>query len=124
MLKWTVFLGLPLTGLQIRMHNGKLVFLFLNQYIYCGYSKEVSSHSFEPPKHICLGIKENRHFYAHFFLLNWTYGYHPSPPPPTITTFVLVMFLGSQQDEPSSDSPQESRLIRVHSVLIPSLECT
>ena len=30
------------SGLQIRVLNGKLFFLFLNQNIFCGYSKELS----------------------------------------------------------------------------------
>ena len=41
-------------GLQIRVCNGKLFFLFLNQNICCGYSKEPSHRdgSFEHPKHM------------------------------------------------------------------------
>ena len=42
------------TGLQIRVCTGKLFFLFLNQNICCGYSKEPSQWdgSFENPKHM------------------------------------------------------------------------
>ena len=41
-------------GLQIRVHTGKLFFLFLHQNICCGYSKELSQwdSSFEHPKHM------------------------------------------------------------------------
>ena len=41
-------------GLQIRLRNWKLIFLFLNQNICCGYSKELSrwDGSFEHPKHM------------------------------------------------------------------------
>ena len=43
-----------LTGPQIRVRNRKLFFLFLNQNICCGYSKEPSQRdgSFELPKHM------------------------------------------------------------------------
>ena len=44
------FLGT--SGPQIRVCNGKLFFLFLNQNIYCGYSKEPSHASLEHPKHM------------------------------------------------------------------------
>ena len=39
---------------QLRVRNGKLFFLFLNQNICCGYSKEPSrgDGSFEHPQHI------------------------------------------------------------------------
>ena len=42
------------SGLQIRVCAGKLFFLFLNQNICCGYSKEPShwDGSFEHPKHM------------------------------------------------------------------------
>ena len=45
---------MPGLGLQIRVHNQKLIFLFLNQNICCGYSKEPSQgdSSFEHPKHM------------------------------------------------------------------------
>ena len=41
-------------GLKLRVHNEKLIFLFLNQNICCGYSKELSQWegSFEHPKHM------------------------------------------------------------------------
>ena len=41
-------------GLQISVHNQKSIFLFLNQNICCGYSKELSrwEGSFEHPKHM------------------------------------------------------------------------
>ena len=43
-----------LTGLQINVRTWKLFFLFLNQNICCGYSKEPSQWdgSFEHPKHM------------------------------------------------------------------------
>ena len=40
--KKTLFYGLHVSGPQIRVCNGILVFLFLNQNICCGYSKEPS----------------------------------------------------------------------------------
>ena len=36
------FTPLKCTGLQVRVHTGILFFLFLNQNICCGYSKEPS----------------------------------------------------------------------------------
>ena len=41
-------------GLKLRVRNKDLIFLFLNQNIYCGYSKELSQcdSSFEHPKHM------------------------------------------------------------------------
>ena len=41
-------------GLQLRVHNENLIFLFLNQNICCGYSNEPSQSdgSFEHPKHM------------------------------------------------------------------------
>ena len=42
------------SGLQLRVPTKKLIFLFLNQNIYCGNSKEPSQcdGSFEDPKHV------------------------------------------------------------------------
>ena len=41
-------------GLKLRLRNENLIFLFLNQNICCGYSKEPSQRdgSFEHPKHM------------------------------------------------------------------------
>ena len=36
------FSFLPITGLKLRVRNKNLIFLFLNQNICCGYSKEPS----------------------------------------------------------------------------------
>ena len=61
---------------QIRVRNWKLFFLFLNQNICCGYSKEPSHRdgSFEHPKHMFkLMDKKIITIYARVFLLNWTY---------------------------------------------------
>ena len=46
--------SLGTSGPQISECNGKLFFLFLNQNIYCGYSKEPShgDGSLEHPKHM------------------------------------------------------------------------
>ena len=46
--------GVYIAGAQIRVRNRKLFFLFLNQNICCGYSKEQSHRegSFEHPKHM------------------------------------------------------------------------
>ena len=43
-----------ISGLLLRVHNENLIFLFLNQNICCGYSKEPSQcdGSFEHPKHM------------------------------------------------------------------------
>ena len=38
----TEYVSTPYPGLQIRLHPGNLFFLFLNQNICCGYSKEPS----------------------------------------------------------------------------------
>ena len=66
------------TGLQIRVHTGKLFFLFLNQNICCGYSKEPSQwyDSFEHPKHKfkLMGYEINAILGAQFILI-WTYEY-------------------------------------------------
>ena len=45
-------------GLQLRVCNRKIIFLFLNQNIFCGYSKEPSQldGSFEHPKHMLIII--------------------------------------------------------------------
>ena len=49
-----VFTVHSMTGLYLRVQNENLIFLFLNQNIYCGYSKELSQWdgSFEQPKQI------------------------------------------------------------------------
>ena len=48
------------TGPQIRMHNQKIIFLFLNQNICCVYSKEPSQRvsSFEHPEHMLKPIED------------------------------------------------------------------
>ena len=54
-------------GLQIRVYNWKLVLLFLDQTICCGYSKELSQWdgSFKHPKHMCKLMGKNLlQFYA------------------------------------------------------------
>ena len=65
-------------GLQIRVHNWKLFFLFLNQNICCGYSKEPSQWdgSFEHPKHMLkmMDKKEIITILHSKIMLNWTYG--------------------------------------------------
>ena len=66
-----------LTGLQIRVRNEKLFFLFLNQNIWCGYSKEPShwDGSFEHPKHMFkLMDKKIIAILRWQILLNWPYG--------------------------------------------------
>ena len=66
-----------LSGLQIRVRNWKWFFLFLNQNICCGYSKELSQwdSSFEHPKHMfkMRGKKIITIFLRSKILLNWTY---------------------------------------------------
>ena len=60
---------------QIRVRNEKIIFLFLNQNICCGYSKEPSHRdgSFEHPKHMLklMDKKKKSHFTLILFLLNW-----------------------------------------------------
>ena len=59
-----------LLSLVKSMPTKKFIFLFLNQNICCGYSKEPSQGdaSFEHPKHmLSLMGKKILHFYAHFF---------------------------------------------------------
>ena len=63
-------------GLQIYVRNWKLFFLFLNQNICCGYSKEPSQweDSFEHPKHMVILLgKKIITILRSKFLLNWTY---------------------------------------------------
>ena len=64
-------------GLQIRVHTGKLFFLFLNQNLCCGYSKEPSQWdgSFEQPKHMfkLMGKEINTILGAQTILI-WTNG--------------------------------------------------
>ena len=66
-------------GLQIRVWNRKLLFLFLNQNICCGDSKEPSwwDGSLEHPKHMfkLMGQKIIT-ILRYFFLLDWPYD-HP-----------------------------------------------
>ena len=65
-----------LSDLQIRVHTGKLFFLFLNQNICCGYSKERSQWdgSFEHPKHMFkLMDKEINAILGAQTILIWTY---------------------------------------------------
>ena len=72
---WAVF--------QINMRNWKLFFLFLNQNICCGYSKEPSQWegSFEYPKHMLklMGKKIIKILRSQILclkiLLNWSYGW-------------------------------------------------
>ena len=67
----------PHAGLQIRVCNWKLLFLFLNQNICCGYSKEPSHRdgSFEHPKHMFnLMDKKIITILLSQILLNWPYG--------------------------------------------------
>ena len=65
-------------GLQIRVCTGKLFFLFLNQNICCGYSKEPSQWdaSFEHPKHMfkLIGKEINAILGAQTILI-WTHIY-------------------------------------------------
>ena len=64
------------TGSQIKVRNWKLFFLFLNQNICCGYSKEPSrwDGSFEHPKHMFkLMDKKIIAILSKLFLLNWPY---------------------------------------------------
>ena len=67
------------SGPQIRVCNWKLFFLFLNQNICCGYSKEPSQWvgSFEHPKHMFkLMNKKIIAILCSRLLLNLTYEYH------------------------------------------------
>ena len=67
---------LVITGVQIRVRTGKLFFLFLNQNICCGYSKEPSQRdgSFEHPKHMfkLTGKEINTNLGTQTILI-WTY---------------------------------------------------
>ena len=68
--------NLILSGLLISLHTGKLFFLFLNQNICCGCSKEPSQQdgSFEHPKHMFKLIgKEINAILAAKNILIWTY---------------------------------------------------
>ena len=64
-------------GPQLRVCNWKLFFLFLNQNICCGYSKEPSweDSSIEHPKHMFkLMDKKIITILRKLFLFNWPYG--------------------------------------------------
>ena len=61
-----------------RVHDGKLIFSFLNQTICCGYSKELSQWdgSFEHPKHMFkLLVKKITRFFMHTTNLILTYDF-------------------------------------------------
>ena len=62
-----------ISGLQIRVRTGKLIFLFLNQNICCGYSMR---RSFEHPKHMfkLMGKEINSILGAQTILI-WNYAY-------------------------------------------------
>ena len=64
------------SGLQIRVHTGKLFFLFLNQNICCGYSKELTQwdSSFKHTKHMfkLMGKEINAILGAQTILI-WTF---------------------------------------------------
>ena len=67
-------------GLQIRVHNWKLFFLFVNQNVCSGYSKELSRRdgSFEHPQQMFkLMDKKIIAIVCKLFLLNWPYEYLP-----------------------------------------------
>ena len=73
----SITMWLPLTDLQIRVCNWKLAFLFLNQNICCGWSKEPSQWdgSFEHPKHMLKWMdKKLSTILFTDRLLIWTYG--------------------------------------------------
>ena len=64
------------TGFQINVSNWKLIFLFLNQNICCGHSKEPSQWdgSFEHPKYMLkLMGKKIIEILRSEILLNWSY---------------------------------------------------
>ena len=57
------------TGLQIRVRNFKIFFLFLNQNICCGYSKNsLNTTFFLSTQNTCLNswIRKKSHFYTHY----------------------------------------------------------
>ena len=63
------------SGLQIRVHTGKLFFLILNQNICCGYSKEPSQRdgSFEHTQHMFKSMgKEINAIFSDSFSI-WAY---------------------------------------------------
>ena len=74
---WRIFLrNSVVSGLKLIVRTQKNIFLFLNQNICCGYSKEPSQWdgSFEHTKHMLklMGKKVYLHFYAEFFCLSIT----------------------------------------------------
>ena len=88
-----------LPGLQIRVRNWKLFFLFLNQNICCGYSKEPSrwDGSFEHPKLMFKLIDKKTIAILHnLFLHNWSYASAQSdqslrfPPEETLDTWLPI----------------------------------
>ena len=80
------------SGPQIRVRNWKLFFLFFNQNICCGYSKEPSlwDGSFEHPKHMFkLMDKEIITILPWKTLLNWTYAHYPGSELYSFSAFCL-----------------------------------
>ena len=67
-------LGLKITGLQIRVHTGKLFFLFLNQNMLWVLKRTVSMSSYEHPNHMLklMGKEINAILGAQTILI-WTY---------------------------------------------------
>ena len=65
---------IKLPGFYLRVCNRKIVFLFLNQNICCGYSKEPSEGdgSFEHPKHMLEIMGKKR-----FTILCWKFLFKP-----------------------------------------------
>ena len=67
-----------ISGLKLIVWNRKIVFLFLNQNICCGYSKEPSQWdgSFEHPKHVFKLMAKKIILILHWkSLLNWPYAF-------------------------------------------------
>ena len=62
---WQTLLCITWSGLQIRVNNWKLIFLFINQNICCGYLKEPSRWDgyFEHPKHMFKLMGKKKQFY-------------------------------------------------------------
>ena len=70
------------SGLYIRVHNYKLIFLFFNQNICCGYSKEPSQRdgSFVHPKHMLklIGKKILTIYFKNVFILTCAFLQNPN----------------------------------------------
>ena len=97
------------------MHNWKLFFLFLNQNISCGYSKEPSQWdgSLEHPKHMFKLMDKKITVLAKKDFLNWFYVTHSRSQEPNFTLTFKVNFYKRSADGNKSILKKLSSMQRV-----------